>query len=405
MSMIRNLVRFGKRQLHTIISREIIKPSSPTPSHLKTYNLTVLDQIISHEFTLLVAFYPHTHNYRTSHEKTLNLKNSLSQTLTKYYPFAGRYAKVAPTYVDCNDNGAQFFEASIDSTLSDFLQNSQHEDLDQFFPHGLVNYTSDGGAHDLKKNDQRIPLSVQVNHFECGGLAVAVSMNINSMGLALDRSNDCVVKSFMFPNSKINDLKLKVKAMTAESGEPITNPTRVEVLSWLLYKCAVTAAIKNNSGSFKPTCLYHIANIRDKMIEPLPEKSIGNFFVSMEIRTKNESEMKPESIINELKKQKTQFKGLRNIETAFDIISKTDLDELHGKLDGAYVCSSMCGYSLYEIDFGWGKPVKATLPGYSRKNSFILMDAPNRDGIEALVFLGKEDMNSFQSDPELLAIR
>ncbi|KAI3781078.1 hypothetical protein L2E82_11077 [Cichorium intybus] len=444
--MICNLVRFGRRQLHTIVSREIIKPSSLTPSHLKTYNLSLLDQITPGTFIPIVTFYPNT---GSSHDKALDLKNSLSQTLTKYYPFAGTHAKVAPSYVDCNDNGAEFLEASIDSTLSDFLQNSQHKDLDQFFPHGLVNFDSNRGEDDLQSDDQVTPLEVQVNHFECGGVAVAVSlshkvadgssfahfindwakmtrfcsreqkheyfsidpqfitfpyMKLNNTRYTLERSDDCVLtRSFMFPNSKIHELKLKVKAITAESRQPITNPTRVEVLTWLLYKCAVAAATKNNSGPFKPTGVGQLANLRGKMMEQLPEKSIGNFFIPLEILTKKESEMNPESFVSELKKQKMQFKALRNIETLFGIFLDNNLEEQLRKSDGAYICSSLCGYPVYDIDFGWGKPIKVTHAGNLRKNTFILIDAPNKDGIEALVCLGKHDMAIFQTDPELLA--
>ncbi|CAH1451309.1 unnamed protein product [Lactuca virosa] len=451
MTMISSLIRFGRRQLHTIVSKEIIKPSSPTPSHLKTYNLSLLDQMSVNTFMPMVTFYPNTGIDRSSHDKTLDLKNSLSQTLTKYYPFAGRHAKVAPACVDCNDEGAEFLEASVDRTLSDFLQNSQHEDLDQFFPHGLVNDKSNRGDHDLE-SDKVTPLAVQVNHFECGGVAVAVSlshkiadacslatlindwakmtrfcsgvekhespinplfisleyMNINYEGLSLERSNDCVTRSFMFPNSKINDLKLKVKTMTAESGNPITNPTRVEVLNWLLYKCAVKAAMKNNtSGSFKPTGVSHLTNIRGKMIEPLPENSMGNLFMIGDIVTNNESEMKPETFIGEFKMKKMQFQSLPNIATTFGLISqmcsKPALEEHQRKLSVSYICTSLCRYPAYEIDFGWGKPVKVAIAGDLRKNSFIMMDSPNGDGIEAFVCLRKQDMEIIQSDPELLA--
>ncbi|MFS7916872.1 putative chloramphenicol acetyltransferase-like domain superfamily [Helianthus anomalus] len=41
--MIGKFLLFGRRQLHTIISREIIKPSSSTPSHLQIYNLSPID--------------------------------------------------------------------------------------------------------------------------------------------------------------------------------------------------------------------------------------------------------------------------------------------------------------------------------------------------------------------------
>ncbi|KAL4558470.1 hypothetical protein LXL04_036670 [Taraxacum kok-saghyz] len=427
MTMIRNLLaRFGRsHQVHTIFSKEIIKPSSPTPSHLKTYNFTILDQIMAHIYIPMVAFYPNT-TISNFHDKTTDLKKSLSQTLTKYYPFAGRYGKVAPAHVDCKENGAEFFEASIDTTLSDFLQNSKnHQDIDQFFPYAL--------NHD-NEPENLTPLMVQVNHFECGGVAVAVSLshkladanslvqfindwakttrsspidpefisfgynNINSKGASLARSKDYVTRSF------INELKLKVKSMVEESGEDsITNLTRVEVLNWLLYTCGVAVTTKNNTGSFKPTNFISPANMSRKMVEPLPEKSVGNFCMTMQILTKNENEMKPESFIVEFRKRKMQLQGVRNIESVFGFHSNVDLEEMGRTFDNAYLISSICGSPVYEIDFGWGKPVKATFAGFRWKNFFILMDTPKKDGIEVLVCLEKKDMEIFQSDPHLLA--
>ncbi|CAH1440512.1 unnamed protein product [Lactuca virosa] len=140
--MMSKLLRFGRRQLHTIVSRDIIKPSSPTPSHLKTYNLSFFDQVAVNAYMPAVAFYRSSSIYQSSHEKTLELKNSLSHTLSQYYPYAGRLAKSCPTYVDCNDEGVEFIEARYDSTLSDFLQQSDHEDLDQLFPDDLIWFKS-----------------------------------------------------------------------------------------------------------------------------------------------------------------------------------------------------------------------------------------------------------------------
>ncbi|CAH1435043.1 unnamed protein product [Lactuca virosa] len=447
MTMIGNLIRSGRRQLHTIISKEIIKPSSPTPSPLKTHNLSFIDQATISTFVPFVTFYPNTGIYPSSHDITLDLKKSLSQTLTKYYPFAGRFAKVAPSFVDCNDHGAEFLEASIDSSLSDFLKTSQHQDLDQFFPHGLVNQKSNRPNDDHLQSNGVIPLAVQVNHFECGGVAVAMSlshkiadgnsfvhflsdwakmtqllssreqkhglpddphfipyeyMNLNYNGFSLG-SDECVTKSFIFPKAKINELKLKVKAMTAEAGQPITDPTRIEVLNWLLYNSAVTAATKNNSGCFKPTGVGQLTNMRSRFMEKLPEKSIGNYFMIMDTLTHNESELKPESFFSELRKQKKMFQGIRDIQTAFGILSGITIKEGQRRFDSVYLSTSLCGYSTYEIDFGWGKPVKATMAGDLRKNSFIMMDAPDGDGIEVLVCLGKQDLAVVQSDPELLA--
>ena len=81
MVMISKLFRFGRRQLHTIVSRDTIKPSSPTPSQFKTYNLSLLDQFNINAFVPVIALYPSSSVYQSAHDKTLELKNSLSQTL------------------------------------------------------------------------------------------------------------------------------------------------------------------------------------------------------------------------------------------------------------------------------------------------------------------------------------
>nr|XP_043612641.1 acyltransferase Pun1-like [Erigeron canadensis] len=431
-----------------IVSYEIIKPSSPTSSHLKTYNLSLLDQISMDEFLPMVMFYPNTTQISRD-IMTNDLKNSLSQTLTKYFPFAGRLAKTAPAYIDCNDAGAEFFEASIDNTLLDFLQKSQHEDFDQLFPYERVWYESNNKSHD-QSSDHMIPLAVQVNHFKCGGVAVAASLshkiadgtslihflndwgqttrfclkgninnntetpiepeffsypnvNLNFNGFSLDGPKDCVTRSFVFPNSKINELKKKVMDMAAESGQPITNLTRVEVLNWLLYKSAVVAA---NSGFFKPAAVGHVINIRDKMVEQVPKRRIGNLYMIMKILANNENEMKPEVFINELQKQKMKFRALKNIQEAFGLVDISSWEIVRKDqefIDNAYICTSLCRYPTYEIDFGWGKPLKTTFGGNLRKNTFLLLDAPDGDGIEALVCLGKQDMNILQNDPHLLA--
>ncbi|KAK1406627.1 hypothetical protein QVD17_42099 [Tagetes erecta] len=407
----------------------------------------MFDQIVTSTFTPIVAFYPNTTTHATSHDKTLDLKNSLSQTLTKYYPFAGRHSKTAPAVVDCNDQGVEFLEASVDSALSDFLQKSQHEDLNQLFPHGLVWYESNYKYHD--QSDSVSPLAVQVNRFECGGLAVAVSLshkvgdgssliwflndwakvarscrypnrlnhehsinphfisfeptNLNFQGFSIEVPKDCVTRSFTFPNKKLNDLKHKVIAMSVESGQPITDPTRVEVLTWLLYKCAV------GSNSCKPAGIGMPTNIRGTMVEPLPENSIGNILAVIEIHTKNESEMQPGFLIRAIKEKKKELRGIKNLQMVFDHLwnkfSKADMEDQQRRIDrdGSYVCSSLCRAPVYEIDFGWGKPIKVTLAGHVGKNSFALMDTPDGDGIEAFVCMKKQDMDRFQSNSELQA--
>ncbi|KAI3739851.1 hypothetical protein L2E82_30263 [Cichorium intybus] len=451
--MVSKLFRFGRRQLHTIVSRDLIKPSSPTPSHLKTYNLSWLDQIAVNAYGPVVAFYPSSSIYQSSYDKTLELKNSLSHTLSRYYPFAGRFAKVGPTYLDCNDEGVDFIEACNDSPLTDFLQRSEHEDLDLLFPDDMIWYKSNRkGQND--ENDSAKPLSVQVNHFSCGGVAVAASLShkigdassllnfmnhwaivtrshsgehhdlshINPHFISYQTRNvnlpknlpdgdrpqgDIIARNFVFPNSKINDLKAKVTSMTMESGEPIINPTRAEALTWLIHKCAVAAATKRNSGIFKPTGVGHVMSLRNNMVERLPETSIGNLVLLMDFPTSNESELTPSSLIGKFRKRKNEFRGIRNTESAIGILAEMCSDhsgifEKSKRLEDYYIYTVISRFPTYGIDFGWGKPIKVTLGG-ALENLIIMMDAPNGDGIDALVSLEREDMKIIQKDPELLA--
>ncbi|KAI3739116.1 hypothetical protein L2E82_29508 [Cichorium intybus] len=450
--MISKLLRCGRRQLHTIVSRDVIKPSSPTPSHLKTYNLSLFDQIAVNAYAPFVAFYPRSKIYQSSYDKTLELKNSLSHTLSRYYPFAGRFAKVGPTYVDCSDEGVDFIEAYNDSPLTDFLQHSKYEDLDPLFPDDLIWYKSNHKGHN-DENETTSPLSIQVNHFSCGGVAVAASLshkigdassllnffkywatvtrsssgehhdlshinphflsyqtrNVNLPKNLPDRSQgDYVTRSFVFPNSKINDLKAKITSMTMESEEPIMDPTRAEALTWLIHKCAVAAASKTNSGVFKPTGLGQIMSIRKNLVEPLPETSIGNLYLLMEFPTRNESEVAPNKIIGELRKRKKAFRGIPNTETALRMVAEMCSDhsamlETTKRVDDYYIYTVINRFPTYEIDFGWGKPIKVTVGGVVKK-LIIMMDTPNGDGIDALVCLEREEMKIIQEDPELLAL-
>jgi len=71
--------------------------------------------------------------------------------------------------------------------------------------------------------------------------------------------------------------------------------------------------------------------------------------------------------------------------------------------------TSWCNFGLYDIDFGWGKPMWVSLVGSNDdseivfRNLVILMDTRSGDGIEAWVVLEKEDMTMLAQDKELLA--
>ncbi|KAM0011134.1 putative vinorine synthase [Helianthus debilis subsp. tardiflorus] len=134
--------------IHTIISRETIKPSSPTPSHLHTYNLSEMDLISQKSYMRTILFYPNNrYSSLTAEEKATLLKESLSQSLAMHYPFAGRLPTPASPYVDCNDEGVLFLEARNDGQLDTFQRMSwDDKTLDQLFVDDMVLYKNTSGT-------------------------------------------------------------------------------------------------------------------------------------------------------------------------------------------------------------------------------------------------------------------
>ncbi|KAM7477531.1 hypothetical protein LguiA_025744 [Lonicera macranthoides] len=425
--MFRTLFRSAARQLH-VLSTQTIKPASPTPSHLKRYNLSSMDIYSTRAYMPIVFYYPNRvpNSVENITEKSRQLKQSLSEILIQYYPLAGRWNSGA--YVDCNDEGVEFQEVNIECGLSEILEKPEEEAAGLVFPAGLVwaNPNSDSSL-----------LVVRLTNFECGGISIAVCLshkltdapgfhtfmaswatkmrtNSNSEDVLLSPhlisypSNDAaaatlpeyqlmkkhwITRKLVFPNSKIAQLK----AMVIESG--LQDATRFEVLTALLYKCG-TAVTTANSGFFSPTALLQPVNMRPKMHPPLPKTTMGNITWSILTPTTNESENNIKTLVEKIKKGKTAIRGMKNLE-ATEYLSM--LHEFPYDKFNYFLCSSLCGMQLYQVDFGWGYPSKVTLGDTPTNNGFILMDTPNGDGIEALVSFEEQNMVTFQQDKEILA--
>ncbi|GJT01161.1 acylsugar acyltransferase 3-like protein, partial [Tanacetum coccineum] len=79
-------------------------------------------------------------------------------------------------------------------------------------------------------------------------------------------------RRFMFPDSKLNELKNKVNGL---STNPI-NPTRFESLTSLIFKCAVEVAATTKSGSLKPSILTQVVNMKKRLGTNFLELAAGN---------------------------------------------------------------------------------------------------------------------------------
>ncbi|KAM7484126.1 hypothetical protein LguiA_000135 [Lonicera macranthoides] len=383
----------------------------------------------------MVLFYPndYTSPSKPSQVSHKVLEQSLSETLTKYYPFAGRL--VDSFTIDCNDNGIEYFEAQINCQLSQLLKELDGKNLNLLFPPHLL-------WKDTYKFSTDTLIGVQVTFFECGGMAISscISHKLGDGGTMSSFLNDwattarqsgtrgvppplpkfiaisiippppgleivlpevkfeqrkCVTRNYLFPASKI----AKLKALAVELG--VHKPTRAEVVTALLYKCTM-AANASNSGTFKQSVLVQLVDMRSRVVPPLPRNSVGNFSWFFAI-SPDESEMKLEELVGQLKNGIAHSCG-ENMSVDDWLLSAIEsTKEAKMMLDAdVYRFSIVRGTSLYQVDFGWGKPVSVRMPNGVVKNTFVLIDSKDGVGIEASVTLEEQDMDVFERDQELL---
>ncbi|XP_028804859.1 BAHD acyltransferase At5g47980-like [Neltuma alba] len=395
-----------------------------------------MDQIALSSHTRLLFLYHNIGNEVTIHDKFERLKTSLSQTLTHFYPFAGRFKD--NKVIECNDEGVEFRETRVHGFLSDILKQPDTDLLHQFVP-----------AYDAHLLSEFL-MKVQANIFHCGGLAICVSLShkiadASTMGsfikawsctavgcmtesmlpkyilgslfpsidspivlptFELRRHLNFITRRYIFDSPKITKLKSKAASKTVE------NPTRVEAVFALIWKCATTASRTNLGTTKRPSMAYQMVNIRQRTNPPLPNTCIGNFvgqFIAKPEESSSDSEMNLQGLVIHLRKgleqfskehvQKLQggnafvtvFEGLKNI---MELLSKEDVD--------FYGFTSWCRVEFYEADFGWGKPKWVSVPSPRVKNSIILMDTSDGKGIEALVTLSEQDMTLMENNHELL---
>lgn len=430
-----------------IISKETIKPSSPTPNHLKDYKLSLLDQIAPPSYETLLLFYSfngdddrqHHHHISVSkaNKLSLQLKQSLSETLTRFYPLAGRVKDNIT--IDCSDHGAVYVEAQVNCLLQDLLKQPNGDSVIQLVPIELAEESKPG-----------LLLFVQSSFFTCGGVAIGVcishkiadaatvvtfirswagaaagdhpqvyypSYNASSLFPPRDVSatamlflnppfnmamkEKCLTKRFVFYGPKISALEA---ALSAPS-------TRGEAVTALIWKCAVNAS-RSNSGVSKLSILSRSVDIRKITVPPLPDNSVGNL-VGYYASQKDESDIQLQGLVRELREgiqdfSKSYLQKLQR-EDALEAITESCKDAIAILISNdvdLYVCNSLCDVSLYDIDFGWGNPtwvtnISSNAPNH--KNLVGLIDSSTGDGsIEAWVTLSEADMALFERDPDLL---
>ncbi|KAL0397269.1 UNVERIFIED_CONTAM: Tabersonine-19-hydroxy-O-acetyltransferase [Sesamum calycinum] len=64
--------------------------------------------------------------------------------------------------------------------------------------------------------------------------------------------------------------------------------------------------------------------------------------------------------------------------------------------------SSYCRFPIYEVDFGWGKPVWVSSASFSIKDMIMLFDSVvSRGGIEVWIVMADQEMERLRQDSEI----
>ncbi|KAI3470284.1 hypothetical protein Pfo_026947 [Paulownia fortunei] len=428
------------------VSKKLVKPCTPTPDNQKNYKISFMDELNPTMNVVGIFYYQPG---ATMNEKLNQLEESLAEILPQFYPFAGRYMK-NDHLVDCSDQGAQLIEANVDVELLQLINPESKvkpEQLNDLLPCEI-------GAADEETDPI---LSIQINKFRCGGIAIGICISHRivdacslgtfisawsnasrgdnregicpsfdgpvffpgknfptpEFGTTRDRDNglyDIVAKRFTFDKNAIASMRERVET-TKKTGE-LRQPSRVQVVSGLIIK-AIAGVDQARYGQSKALLVAQAVNIRERTVPALSKHCCGNL-AALAITECTAGETKnmgfqdfvrvlgddAKKTVNDCTRILSEGEDGRMflIDTSVYASEKS----LRPDVNVVWV-TDWSKFRFYEADFGWGKPVWASVANVVIKNHVLLMNTKEGDGIEAWVQLQETDMAYFEQEMNHLA--
>ncbi|KAG2239176.1 hypothetical protein Bca4012_023942 [Brassica carinata] len=428
-----------------VTGREVIKPSSPAPHD--RLQLSLVDLGLPAIYVGITFFYESTAG-ESPETISRRLKTSLSETLSRFYPLAGRQEGLS---ICCNNEGVIFTEARTDLLLSDFLRNLSTDSLAAFLPE--IEQGESAGTWPLLRvkvsffgSGSGVAVTVGISHRICdasslltfvqGWAATAkgtttctphfagaaiyppphASFKSPSIDDLYEFRGKCITNRLVFKSSKIDELKRKA------ASESVPVPTRVEAIMSLIWRCAANAS-RSNSVSPKSTLMTQAMDLRLRIpSNVLPQDSIGNLQTCFFLKRGAESELEIDEMVADFRKTKEEVsemikenvQGYDNDTTITTTALGQNLLSVMGSFMSEcykpdidlYTMTSWCKKPFYEVDFGWGNPVwmgPASHTVYDNMVFVVLMDSKDGKDVEAWVGLPEQDMPVFLCERDLLA--
>ncbi|XP_049350384.1 (13S,14R)-1,13-dihydroxy-N-methylcanadine 13-O-acetyltransferase AT1-like [Solanum verrucosum] len=437
-----------------IKSRKMLKPSASTSDNLRILKLSLFDQLAPRSYVpILFNYLPSS---TSSYDK---LEKSLAETLTKFYPFAGRFGKDDPFSIDCNDEGVEYVQTKVNADdLPEFLHR-QANDIESSLLHLLP----------VMVHMPSTPLlGVQVNVFNNGGIAIGINVShiiadaftiatfvkewattclITGTISTQDTTNnnylpsfgqlsslfparvllqlpsppntsttdpEIVTRRFVFDALTIENLRKTIKDdSTTDDDDMIKQPSRVVVVMSVIWK-VLTHISSAKNGNLRDSSLGFSINLRGKLsCVPSSEHALGNYGM-IGIANMEADEARKDELNDFVKLVGNTIRdtcaAIGKAESVDDISSlnvnnqKKAVEKLvqGDKMDN-YITTSWCKLPWYEADFGWGKPFWVSPVGFNAIEGAFLMDTKDGNGIQVAVCLKEKNMTEFEKHLDILS--
>ncbi|XP_071719272.1 pelargonidin 3-O-(6-caffeoylglucoside) 5-O-(6-O-malonylglucoside) 4'''-malonyltransferase-like [Rutidosis leptorrhynchoides] len=416
-------------------SKKHIKPSTPNPLTLCHYKIGFIDELAPSLNISVVLFYSVNHNHISKFVS--KLEKSLEKTLKLFPPLAGRY--VAATHaVDCNDQGVDFIQAKVNMKLEDIVGCEANL--------RLVNELVPLQPGEVDQVNDPL-LAIQVTAFECGGIALGVSIShriadastistflnewayisreeeyevehiigsgFNSSLLFPSRGLDPFLQGFTRSKSDDNELSMYFTKKISFSENEILNLkekimlnsrngnlklSKAQVVSAIIWNAYNTIDRRINVDHPRDSVFIQAINLRGKTSSLIPNDSCGNFWgiLATECKSGNIETIEELSDLlnNSVNNGKDYYAKLRhdNEEGQKMVLISYEYLATIPPTKNVIVISSWCKFLFYEVDFGFGKPVWVNCGSMHTKNLAYLIEGLGGNGIEAYMSLEHKDV-------------
>ncbi|PKU76182.1 BAHD acyltransferase BIA1-like [Dendrobium catenatum] len=411
-----------------VISKETIKPSLPSPQN--SIKLSLLDQIAPEIYTHLLLFYSTTSS--DLQKLPQKLKISLSKVLNQFYPLAGRIeVPVNGTlHINCNNKGAVFIEAYSDTDLNVFLLSRPINEFKELLPvkNSMFKHREPLLLLQFTKFLNGYVLGVSISHVIADGASMALFLNRwaeTARGEEEERlTMPCFTSAstlfppkphkivYQEPKEPLENSKVVIKRVCLSSSsirrlresayKRSEKPSRVEAVSALVLRSVMRVTGRER---MEKVLVSQVVNLRSRL-KGLSYFSIGNLWTGGVRDLEREGRQEEvEKVLREVVREVNEETVRKEAERSFTLKNevKGEDDDKGRRNERLWIFSSWCRIPLYKSDFGLGEPEWIGCGIWNMKDVCILIDAKDGEGMEAWLWMERDEMDRLENDEEFLS--